>query len=129
VFSTQSQIVKAEITDTVECEHKLPTLSTLLLSSSSFPELGLVGLLQVYKTEYVYLISSEIFLSILYSSLHSTDSNCPAYNISTWTAQKTPFLCCCAIVALCLLGFPLHRSAKIIFFSAAWNIFGKLYVF
>jgi hypothetical protein len=22
-----------------------------------------------------------------------------------------------------------HRTAKIIFFSAAWNIFGKLYVF
>jgi hypothetical protein len=25
--------------------------------------------------------------------------------------------------------FPVHRSAKIFFFSAAWNIFGKLYVF
>jgi hypothetical protein len=27
------------------------------------------------------------------------DLNCPAYNISVRTAQKTPFFCCCSIIA------------------------------
>jgi hypothetical protein len=31
--------------------------------------------------------------------LHSTNPNCPAYNITARTAQKTPFLSCCSIVA------------------------------
>jgi hypothetical protein len=27
--------------------------------------------------------------------VNSVLTSCPAYNISAWTAQKTPFLCCC----------------------------------
>jgi hypothetical protein len=34
--------------------------------------------------------------------------NCPAYNISAWTVQKTPFLCCCfkllPVKCACLLS-------------------------
>jgi hypothetical protein len=31
---------------------------------------------------------------------------CTAYNISAWIAQKTPFLCCCAAVAVMPVGVP-----------------------
>jgi hypothetical protein len=31
---------------------------------------------------------------------------CPAYNLPARTAEKTPFLCCCAIIAFVSVGFP-----------------------
>jgi hypothetical protein len=42
-------------------------------------------------TTVFWLINSPMKSSLLYTAL--THSNCPAYNISAWTAQKALFLC------------------------------------
>jgi hypothetical protein len=44
-----------------------------------------------------------------------TDSSltCPSYNISSWTAQETLFLCAVPLLSSCLLGFPRDRYSAI----------------
>jgi hypothetical protein len=41
------------------------------------------------------------------SLTHSPTNNSRAYNNSARTTQKTPFLCCCAIVAFMSVGVPM----------------------
>jgi hypothetical protein len=49
-------------------------------------------------TTIFYCLRFEISLFVASYDSQGYCSNCRAYNISAWTAQKTPFLCCCSVV-------------------------------
>jgi hypothetical protein len=69
------------------------------------------------KVAQLYLQALRYLLVASYDS-EGDGGNIPAYNISAWTTQKTPFLCCCfqCCVRVCLDAHviatePLHSNS------------------
>jgi hypothetical protein len=101
---------------------RLPTadVALLLLPNSPRPQLP-----ASHSNSSQWLnISSPLTNSPTYQRTNSTQltiTNCPHYNISACTAQKTPFHYCCAIVAVetCLFAKPLHNNSCCIVASSA----------
>jgi hypothetical protein len=85
--------------------------STSVFTASHPRYLSPISLQLLSRTNWLETKSLTNQLTSLHSTplhstpLHSTPLNstqlptCPAYNISAQTAQKTPFLCCCAFLA------------------------------